>query len=168
MRAVVWADATALVETVSDIREYTGPVFIKVLADGGQNFLKLCLTILPEGYDPTIGKVPEKEDNELRNRSDIQRKLTGVKRLLMLCTVPDVPENHANMQILFRLTQLNNIPYIFVADFKLLLIVLGLQTAVSSYPCPYCEIHLKEMRDRRSVRDSNHFNLHVKCCDISW
>ena len=50
------------------------------------------------------------------------------------------------MKLLFELTKLNNISFVFLADFKLLLICLGKQTATSSYPCPYCTIVLGDMR----------------------
>ena len=58
----------------------------------------------------------------------------------MLCCVPEVKESYENMKILFELTQLNKIPYKFVADFKLTLIVNGLQTATASYPSPVCYV----------------------------
>ena len=64
----------------------------------------------------------------------------------MLCCVPNVNESYENMKILFELTKLNNIPYKFVADFKLTLIVNGLQTATSSYPSPVCFVSLNCLR----------------------
>ena len=48
---VVWANAEEVISTISDAREFIGKVFVKVMADGGQNFLKICLSILPEDYD---------------------------------------------------------------------------------------------------------------------
>ena len=171
MRPVVWADASELVEVVRDIRGYVGSVFIKAMADGGQKFLKICLTLLPEGYDPIADKVPTDEDTDHSSLqgtsgskldSTNRGRLTGVKRLLLLCTVPDVPETHSNMEILFDLTQLNSISYIFVADFKLFLTVLGLQTATASYPCPYCEITLKDMRNKSLIE-----KRHDTCDDMT-
>ena len=55
-----------------------------------------------------------------------KRKLTGVNCLIMVCTVPDVKETWKNTELLFSLSKLNNIPYKFVSDYKLLLVCLGL------------------------------------------
>ena len=65
----------------------------------------------------------------------------------MLCCVPDVKETYENIMLLFDITRLNNIPFKFVSDFKLILIVNGKQTATSKYPSPYCFITLNELRD---------------------
>ena len=59
------------------------------------------------------------------------------------------------MKILFELTNINNIPFKFVADFKLLLIVNGEQTATSAYSCPYCFVSLRDLR-RTSASDSSY------------
>ena len=47
-RPVVWADAEELVKAAVDHREIVGNAQIKVMADGGQGFMKICLTILSE------------------------------------------------------------------------------------------------------------------------
>jgi hypothetical protein len=45
-RPVVWADAKEVVQAISKCRSFDNPI-IKVMADGGQKFLKFCVTILP-------------------------------------------------------------------------------------------------------------------------
>ena len=50
------------------------------------------------------------------------------------------------------MTNLNNIPFKFVADFKLVLTVLGLQTATASYPSPFCLISLKSLRQNKTKK----------------
>ena len=157
-RPTVWVNAEEIVDAVISIRQFEGRPFIKVMADGGQGSLKICLTVLPEGYEPDMDG-PGKENVESppkKKRSlyedggtiSVKRgKLTGVKKLIMLCIAQDVPENHSNMQKLFELTALNDISFAFVADFKLLLICIGCQTAVASFPCPYCYISLSDMRN---------------------
>ena len=70
----------------------------------------------------------------------------------MLAIVPDVKETHGNMKILFDMIKLNHIPFIFLTDYKLLLITLGKQTATSSYPCPYCNIFLREMSSYTNMK----------------
>ena len=148
---VVWADAEKILSAVSEERNFIGKVFVKAMADGGQGFLKICLTILPEDFD---NDATDSDDSkgEPSKRSTYEEgdgigtyKLTSVKRVIMLAIVPDCKETHKNMKTLFDLTQLNRISFLFVADFKLLLICLGCQTATSTKPCPYCLISLKQL-----------------------
>ena len=72
--------------------------------------------------------------------------LNGVKRIILVAHVPDVKESWENCKALWDLAEINQISYLLVADIKLTLTVLGLQTASSMYPCPYCFISLKELR----------------------
>jgi hypothetical protein len=69
--------------------------------------------------------------------------------------VPEIKETYDNVKLLFDLTKLNNIPYKFVADFKLLLILNGQQTATSTYPCPYCFISLQDLRSSQDAKINN-------------
>lgn len=160
---VVWAKAEALLDAVAEARSIEGPAFVKVMADGGQGFLKICLTVLPENYNPDLDRASTEEEMEelsdgilnlspLKKRSTYKEgggignyKLTSVKRVIILAIVPDCKETYKNMKILFELTGLNGIRFLFVADFKLLLIVLGCQTATATCPCPYCLVQLREI-----------------------
>ena len=81
--------------------------------------------------------------------------MTGVNKLMMLCTVPDVAETYENMKKLFDLIQINCIPFKFIADFKMILIVNGLQTASSSYPSPYCLVKLRTLRGKEDLEEGN-------------
>ena len=54
----------------------------------------------------------------------------------MLAIVPYVSETNYNMELLMDLTRLNKVSHIIVADFKILLIMLGRQNDVLAYPCP--------------------------------
>ena len=65
--------------------------------------------------------------------------------------MPDIDESHSNLETIIKKTELNKISFILAADFKLLLIVLGLQNAVSTYPCPYCLISLNDIRNMNKV-----------------
>ena len=66
------------------------------------------------------------------------------------------------MKILFDLTCLNDISFLFVADYKLLLLCLGCQTATSTYPCPFCLVHL---RDITSSVDATGDELSENLCE---
>lgn len=50
----MWANAEELLETVLEKRNLIGNFIIKVMADGGQGFFKICLTILPENYSAEL------------------------------------------------------------------------------------------------------------------
>ena len=167
---VVWANAEEVISTISDAREFIGKVFVKVMADGGQNFLKICLSILPEDYDSDNADTEDDLSTEdLKKRATYEDgggigvyKLTSVKRVIMLAIVPECKETHFNMKVLFDLTQLNNISFLFVADFKQLLICLGCQTASASFPCPYYLVALKDLTPSDDVDLSDVSNDNVE------
>lgn len=71
----------------------------------------------------------------------------SVKRIVLLCVVPDIKETYENVKILFNLIKIKNISFKFVADFKLLLIINGQQTASAMFPCPYCFVSLKDLKE---------------------
>ena len=158
VRPVIWGDAEQLVTSVADHRDIGGNLFIKVMADDGQRFLKICMTILPPINDPELDRaVTEDEDAsqdeyELKKRSTYkegggigQHKQSSVKRVVLLCLVPKCKETHSNMKKLIELTNLNRISFLFVSDLKLLLITLGCQCSSSSFPCPYCLVPKKHL-----------------------
>ena len=141
---------------------------------------RFCLSIYPQNYTykEDIGlEDPDKENNiPDYNSNDKKRslyseggsfskegRLGGVDRLIMLCTVPEVSESYENIKKLFDLVQINKIPFKFVADFKLLLTVNGLQTASSTYLSPYCCVDLKTLRSRALdvINKGNH-----KCSEL--
>lgn len=47
--------------------------------------------------------------------------LTIVNRLKMLCVAPGMPETYHTIEVFFRLTKINNIPFKFVSDFSVIL-----------------------------------------------
>lgn len=150
-RPVVWADAEELVEKVLEEREHVGNHFVKVMADGGKGFLKICLSIFPESYISDEKENSDELDQKRTRYSDggsisKDQKLSSVYKTIILCMVPSVLETYDNLQILFSLTNINNISFKFVSDLKLLLTVNGQQTASSMFPCPYCFISIKDLQ----------------------
>ena len=107
------------------------------MIDGGGGYLKVCATILPENYCWESNSCKRRASYE-EGGSMKKRDLSGVRRLLPLALVPDIKESHNNFEILFDLINLNNIDHKIISDYKAMLIALGLQTAVATYPCPYC------------------------------
>ena len=166
VRPVVWGNAKALISAVADARDIGGELFIKVMADGGQGFLKFCATLVPPYTNPEVSsdvadweasfnnpESPIKKRSLYKDGGGIGKyKLSSVKRVILICLVPDCKETHRNMKIHFELTELNKISFIFVSDFKLLLTTLGCHTVSASYPCPYCLAPLKDITTSVDVR----------------
>lgn len=137
------------------------------MADGGQGFFKICMSILPEncdlesGEEDNVGSVKKKRSSYASRGTVGQKaKETSVKRLILLCVVPNISETDENIEKLFELIDINAISFKFVADFKVLLIVNGQQTATSTYPCPYCFVTLQEFRNQ--IEDENNVESALK------
>ena len=62
---MVWADAEELLEAVLAEREMVGNVTIKVMADGGQGFFKICFSTIPENYSDESDS-----NNEMGNQEE--------------------------------------------------------------------------------------------------
>lgn len=115
------------------------------MADGGQGFFKIIVSIFPEGYSEQ--SKTDNDDfilNENKKRTlyseggtlSKRAQLLSVKRTIILCIVPKISKTYANVKLLCDLTKINNLPFRFISDFKLLLIINGQQTASAMYPCP--------------------------------
>ena len=133
-RPVFYGNATEIVEKVCEIRGISGPCLIKLMADSGQGSFKVSLIILPENYDPD-------EEHSRRTYAEggaiaKDLSLNGVKRVIIVVNVPDIKETYDNCQTLWDLAKINEIPYLFLADIKLILTILGLQTAAAGQEHP--------------------------------
>lgn len=146
-RPVVYADAEKLVEEVVNQRKIEGYYTVKVMADGGQNFFKVSFSILEnDDEDDSEYEDFESMSSEKTTLGD-KAKSTSVLRVILICIIPDIKETYDNLKILFDLVNLNRISFKFAADFKLLLIINGQQTATATYPCPYCFITLDDLKE---------------------
>ena len=160
-RYLVYANSEDLLTRVCKLRDLKGHVFAKVMIDGGKGFLKVSLSVLPYDYNPISEEVfnndsDESDDSNITQENKLvtnskSNKITSVKKLVLLAIVPDIDESHSNLETIIKKTELNKISFILAVDFKLLLIVLGLQNAVSTYPCPYCLISLNDIRNLNKV-----------------
>ena len=123
-RCLVFADAEDIIDRICDIRGYDYPGLVKVMIDGGQGFLKICLSVLPPGYDPLPDSVlkgdSDDSNEEVENKDNLspfmKGKLTSVSRLLILAIVTDIPESNSNLEILFRKSGINYISFRFCVD----------------------------------------------------
>ena len=161
MRPVFYGNATEILEHVCEARDIAGPCFVKVLADSGQGSFKISLIVLPHAKDDqdiddsdengtTSSRTTYAEGGSFSNHL----KMSGVKRSIMLVNVPDIKETWDNCKVLWDLAKINDIPYLFSGDFKLTLILLGLQTATSSYPCHLCFVSLDQLRGLKEFLDN--------------
>ena len=143
-RPVFYGNTTEIVEAVCEMRQINGPCLIKLLADSGKGAFKISLSIMPEDFeaDESNGQRTSYSEGSVGH----ELSLNGVKRIILVAHVPDVKESWENCKALWDLAEINQISYLLVADIKLTLTVLGLQTASSMFPCPYCFISLKELR----------------------
>ena len=120
--------------------------FVKVGIDGGGSFLKICLNL-------------EKQDDEFSSPASQKTKWSyaagacsdkfkdsGVRKLMILAMVENASESYSNLKLLLDLLELNtilrseDISYSYAFDMKLANGFLGLGTAASTYPCPWCEL----------------------------
>ena len=148
-RPVVYANATELLDIVFEKRniEHIEKTKIKLMADGSQDFFKISISISTEEN----GEKEENDSDVYKSKnvsyyftggsiSTNERKLTSVYKLILLCMVPRIKETYENFKTLVQLTKLNEIPFKFLADLKLVLLANGQQTATATYPYPYCFI----------------------------
>ncbi|KAJ8683890.1 hypothetical protein QAD02_019682 [Eretmocerus hayati] len=158
-RPVVYVDAEELLEFVLESRNMIGDFNIKVFTDSGQGSLKMSMSIFPSSEtnaNDTDDINLESSRSSRKNKSE----LTGVHKLLLIAIVPSVKETYENLRLLFDLTNINNLPYKFLADFKVYHLVNGQQTSRASFPCPYCFISLNDLKDIESVPDKQDNRFH--------
>ena len=67
---------------------------------------------------------------------------SGVKHLVLLAVVEGIPETYANLKTIMEKLNLESNSFYFklTSDLKLDMILLGMMSNSSSFPCPYCEI----------------------------
>lgn len=148
---VIWTNVEKVLEAVIIERKLIGNYKLKIMGDKGKKFFKISMSILPEEL------FKEKDDDEPAAK---RRKLyseggsaahaspaTSVKKLILLCVVPDISETYDNLKTLFELIKMNDVLFKFVCDFKLLLLINGQQTATATFLCPYCFVRLQNLRD---------------------
>ena len=96
--------------------------------DGGGDSFKISLSLMKE---KGATRHPKKKFLD-----------TGVKEMIPLVVVEGIPEDYHNVGKILERMNLNikRNGGVFAMDIKLINIVLGIMSASSSYPCPYCEI----------------------------
>ena len=93
-------------------------------------------------------------------------KLMGPKRSIILAAVSKVKESYHNISVLMKLTNLNEVEYLFSMDLKLINICIGIGTHSSRHPCPYGECY----RDRTGswVKGQDRTVNNIREHQIKW
>ena len=63
-----WADLREILDKILEIRKSQEGVQVKVMVDGGQGFLKMCITVIPKNYvTPATPKKKKYQKKDLIN-----------------------------------------------------------------------------------------------------
>ena len=127
-------DPTALILHLCDLRDLDVlKAIVRIGIDGGQGSLKIIMSL----FDP----------DDLGAKDELY---SGVNKVIVLGLVKGVSENHHNMDILFKKTDLNSLKCYLACDLKLLNIILGLSAHGGMHSCLYCEGKLNERGELRT------------------
>ena len=133
-------DMTALLDYLVEQRCLSNDVTLKIGMDSGQGFLKVAIVLKEKNTRFDWEEDPTKSPFKKKIARD--PKPGGVKRVIVIGMVEDVPETFENVQILLNILNIkqNHINTTFASDLKLLNILIGIQGHSSNHACCYCTI----------------------------
>ena len=120
-------DVEQLGKFIEKERNFKDP-FFKIQLDSGGGFLKVSMTAQDKNKPP----VPSKK----RKLSCF--KDTGVKKLIVLAIVQDIPENHSTLRAMLKILDLKRLSPKFSVDLKVANLLCGLQSHSCTHPCTWC------------------------------
>ena len=133
--AVICSDPDQLVQFVLKERgmnPYTSVVLTGM--DDGQGFCKIAAVFLDTGDDlGTQGRAKYSDGVAPKNF-----KNSSVKKLMILAVVPNVPENHPNMQAILSELNMQAVEFSVSADVKMLNCLTGKASGQPKFGCPFC------------------------------
>ncbi len=145
---------------------------MKIGIDGGSSFLKICLSGAymdrPESHSPT------KPPGRKKLNMDQKFLYTGVKKILVIGLVADVPESYDNIKCLLSSLNLTQISFTIACDLKLANVLAGLQGHSSMHPCLYCEgkapwVKVAQARTLGNIKENTaNFERHGKNMAREW
>ena len=103
--------------------------------DSGGGFMKVTLNLIEKRSKKNINTGRSDKHTKSRHLD------SSVKHLLLLAVCEGIPEDYDNIKTILEKLQLNTIGCNYVSDIKMINVSLGLMSASSNYPCPYCEIY---------------------------
>lgn len=167
-RPFVYAKVPEVIEFVNRVRNNNpATTLAKVMADGGGNSFKVCLSLIPADIErptrptseviedesddsadegrPTVeprppGRVESLERKRPARAKKAQPKDTGVNKLIIIAIVPQILEHRDNLERVFTAIELDKSDAVFVADMKIYAPTLGLSGFTSKHPCLWCDV----------------------------
>lgn len=132
--------------------------------DTGKKFLKISASLIEKNEFQSRLKTPAKKKARTSfctSLGDSYFLSSGTRRMLVLAIFPDgVKEDYHALksitdgmgyeELMAKHPKLNRV---FSADIKATLEALGLQSATSTYPCPYCLKHKSSLRERDAAEE---------------
>jgi hypothetical protein len=171
LRPVVYcSDTGSLMEFLLHHRQVESEgLLAKVGIDGGGGFMKVCLNLL---------SVTEHSSDQPGSRGSYAQgacssifRDSSVKKLILLAIVPEVAESYGNLETILQLLNLDGFNFALAVDMKLANAVLGLQSASSTHPCPWCDLgkpnfnrpdRIGELRSFGAIREHASSYLQLK------
>ena len=113
-------------------------VLSKFGTDVGKGKLKCGLSIIEEA-ELDCDSPPKKRAKYEDGIAPALHKSTSANMMQIVAMVPSIQETYNNLKIILdNLPGLNQLEVIHSHDLKVIAIMTGIQTASSTYPCPYC------------------------------
>ena len=129
----------------------TNDVDIKLGVDGGQEFLKVTLSITLK---------PELENNEIPKKlckcdkhACKDFKDSSVHKTIISAILPSLNEKYHNLRFILDKLNISSLDCTVSEDLKVLLQMVGKQTAISKHSCPYC------ITSSPDFQKADHYNL---------
>ena len=129
---VVCNNLSGLVDHVVEERQLNEHTLLtRIGLDGGGGFVKVCISVF-DLLSPTTAS---------RNTLTKKFKDSGVKKVMIIGIVPEIPENYYNMKRMWLDVGINmfNREFTIAMDLKLCNILLGLMSHSSMHPCCWCD-----------------------------
>ena len=148
-RAVVYCnDVRGLLEFIKEKRGFhpSTEYLLKVGIDAGQGFLKISCTLEKVTSDESSPGKKKQRSTYSKGICPEKFKDGGVNKLIVLVMVEHAKESYHNLKSMLDLLQLD-MPHKLCFDLKCGLTCMGLGTATSKYPCPYCELSKDDFAD---------------------
>ena len=129
----------------------TNDIDIKLGVGGGQEFLKVILSITLK-LELENNKIPEKL-SKCDGYACKDFKDSSVHQTIILAILPLLNEKYHSLRIILDKLNISSIDYTVSDDLKVLLQMVGKQTATSKHPCPLC------MTSYTDFQKADHYTL---------
>ena len=132
---VVCKDINELMDLIIEERKLKDDeILVRIGMDGGGGFMKFVVSI----FELNAAGGSKKRGEKIFDRF----KHSGVKKLIILGTAPEIQENYVNIKRLWLETGIDNLArkFTIATDLKLTNIILGLMSHSSRHPCAWCDV----------------------------